>query len=158
MNKKLKLFIITLGVLLVVCILVYRFSNVAPDKNLTPDEQMMEIFSSGGCIMCHIRMDSSYTVLYDSNSAPVLSDTITSIVGSFPFYYNLPIVKDIMDKDINDGLRHSDLSRFYYFGLTGNCKKDIDEVNLAKIEKVVMDETMPPFKYYVFHWGGVIKQ
>ncbi len=154
MNKKLKLFIITLGVLLVVCILVYRFSNVAPDKNLTPDEQMMEIFSSGGCIMCHIRMDSSYTVLHDSNSAPVLSDTITSIVGYFPFYYNLPIVKDIMDKDINDGLRHSDLSRFYYFGLTGNCKKDIDEVNLAKIEKVVMDETMPPFKYYVFYWGA----
>ena len=31
--------------------------------------------------------------------------------------------------------------------------KDIDEVNLAKIE-VVMDETMPPFKYYVFHWGA----
>ena len=78
-------------------------------------------------------MDSSYTVLYDNNSAPVLSDTINNIVGSFPFYYNLPIVKDIMDKDINDGL---DILIYHDSIILVNrgIVKDIDEVNWQKLK------------------------
>ncbi len=70
-----------------------------------------------------------------------------------PFYAKIPGIKEIIEKDFNDGLRAMDLNQ----ELVGVAKdKPVSEPTLAKMEWVIKNETMPPAKFTAVHWGSKI--
>ena len=107
--------------------IVYRSVNRVPSSDLPLNQQVYEIFDAGGCLSCH------------------------SADPEVPFYAKLPVAGDVIMKDIDSGYRAFDMSRFME-SLAQNA--DVDQVDLAKIEKVVLDGRMPMPKYYLVHWGS----
>ncbi len=106
---------------------VYRAVNRVPSSELPLNEQVYQIFTDGGCLSCH-------------SEDPEL-----------PFYAKIPVAGDIIKADIDSGYRAYDMTRFME-----ELKSD-EEVNpaeLAKVEKVVLDDRMPMAKYYLVHWGS----
>lgn len=68
-----------------------------------------------------------------------------------PFYASIPGIKDIIQKDYNDGLRALDLNQ----ELVARAKdKPASEVTLAKMEWVIQNDSMPPAKFAIVHWGS----
>ena len=68
-----------------------------------------------------------------------------------PFYAKIPGIKSIIEKDFNDGLRAMDLNA----ELVEAAKdKPVSEATLAKMEWVILNETMPPAKFTAVHWGS----
>ena len=112
---------------LVIMTVVYRAVNRVPSSELTLNQQVYEIFAEGGCISCH------------------------SADPEVPFYAKLPVAGDIVMKDIDSGYRAYDITKFMEAVSEG---AEVDPVDLAKIEKVVLDGRMPMPKYYLVHWGS----
>lgn len=106
---------------------VYRAVNRVPSSELPMNEQVYEIFTDGGCLSCH-------------SADPVL-----------PFYAKLPVVGKVIKADIDSGYRAFDMTKFME-----DLKADaeVNPVDLAKVEKVVLDDRMPMAKYYLMHWGS----
>ncbi len=68
-----------------------------------------------------------------------------------PFYAKIPGIRQMIEQDYRDGLRAMDLN----LELVGAAKdKPVGEVALAKMEWVVLNDTMPPAKFTVVHWGS----
>lgn len=122
---------ITLGVLVAVAVLAlaYRLANKAPSGDLSKQEQMAEIVASSGCMACH------------------------SADPELPFYANMPVAGKLVKEDIRLAYRSFDMTP-----MTEALQKGekISEVDLAKVEKVILDGTMPMAKYYLVHWGSDI--
>ncbi len=108
---------------------VYWMVNRVPAADAGKNEQMAAILSDAGCLDCH-------------TAAPKL-----------PFYASLPLAGDLVKKDAADGYRAFDIEPMYEAVKSG---EKVSEVDLAKVEKVVADGTMPPSKYYMVHWGAYI--
>ena len=106
---------------------VYRAVNQVPSSELPQNEQVYEIFSEGGCLSCH-------------SSDPVL-----------PFYADLPVIGKVVKADVAEGYRAFDMSSFMEDLKAG---EQVNPVDLAKVEKVVLDDRMPMPKYYLMHWGS----
>ena len=108
-------------------VLTYRLVNQLPSADLPLNEQVLEIFDEGGCLSCH-------------SSDP-----------DVPFYAKLPVAGKIVMKDIDSGYRAFDIKPFMEsLAVDG----EVNPVDLAKIEKVVLDDRMPMPKYYLVHWGS----
>lgn len=109
------------------CVLTYRLVNTPPSDDLPMNEMMEQILTDGGCMACHV-------------SNPEL-----------PFYANLPIAGKVVKEDILLGYRSFDIQPMY-----DAIRNDgtVSEVDLAKVEKVIKDGTMPLAKYYLIHWGS----
>jgi cytochrome c peroxidase len=58
-------------------------------------------------------------------------------------------------KDIDSGYRAYDITKFME---ELKVDGDVSPVDLAKIEKVVLDDRMPMPKYYLVHWGSSLTQ
>lgn len=110
-----------------VMLVVYRAVNQVPSENLPQNERVYKIFEDGGCLSCH------------------------SAEPKVPFYAKVPVAGDIIMKDIDSGYRAFDMTKFMEDLKAG---KGVDVVDLAKVEKVVMDGRMPMPKYYLVHWGS----
>ena len=108
-------------------VVVYRAVNRVPSADLPQYEQVYRIFEDGGCLSCH-------------SADPVL-----------PFYAKMPVAGKIVMKDIDSGYRAYDI-RPFMDALKVNG--EVSSVDLAKIEKVVIDDRMPMPKYYLVHWGS----
>ena len=108
-------------------VLTYRLVNQLPSADLPMNEQVLEIFDEGGCLSCH-------------SSDP-----------DVPFYAKLPVAGKIVMKDIDSGYRAFDIKPFMESLATDG---EVNPVDLAKIEKVVLDDRMPMPKYYLVHWGS----
>ena len=108
-------------------LVVYRAVNQVPSENLPQNERVYKIFEDGGCLSCH------------------------SAEPKVPFYAKVPVAGDIIMKDIDSGYRAFDMTKFMEDLKAG---KGVDVVDLAKVEKVVMDGRMPMPKYYLVHWGS----
>ncbi|MBQ8810770.1 MAG: cytochrome-c peroxidase [Bacteroidales bacterium] len=108
-------------------VVVYRLVNRVPSADLPQNEQVYQIFEDGGCLSCH-------------SENPKL-----------PFYAELPVAGKIVMKDIDSGYRAYDIEP-----VMEALKIDgrVSAVDLAKIEKVVLDDRMPMPKYYLVHWGS----
>ena len=108
-------------------VVIYRSVNRTPSSDLPQYERVYTIFEDGGCLSCH------------------------SADPKLPFYAKLPVAGKIVMKDIDSGYRAYDMEKFMQ-----NLKTDSDfnPVDLAKIEKVVLDNRMPMAKYYLMHWGS----
>lgn len=107
--------------------IVYKVVNRAPSPELPQYEQVWQIFDEGGCLSCH------------------------SEDPEVPFYAKLPVAGKIIMKDIDSGYRAFDMTKFME---ELKVDGDVDPVDLAKIEKVVLDDRMPMPKYYLVHWGS----
>ncbi len=106
---------------------VYRAVNQVPSAELPLNEQVYEIFTDGGCLSCH-------------SEDPEL-----------PFYSKLPVMGDIVKADADSGYRAFDMTKFMEELKAG---EQVNPVELAKVEKVVLDDRMPMPKYYLVHWGS----
>ena len=112
-------------------VVVYRAVNQVPSPELPQYEQVYEIFEEGGCLSCH-------------SSDPKL-----------PFYAKLPVAGKIVMKDIDSGYRAYDIRPFMD---ALKVDGEFSPVDLAKIEKVVLDDRMPMPKYYLVHWGSSLTE
>ena len=108
-------------------IVVYRTVNRVPSADLPQYERVYEIFDDGGCLSCH------------------------SADPKIPFYAKLPVAGKIVMKDIDSGYRAFDIEPFME---ALKVDGEVNAVDLAKIEKVVIDDRMPMPKYYLVHWGS----
>ena len=127
MKKLLRLGMALLLPVAAVLVVVYKAVNQAPSPELPQYEQVLEIFDEGGCLSCH------------------------SADPKLPFYAELPVAGKVIMKDIDSGYRAYDMTKFME-----ELKVDgeVSPVDLAKIEKVVLDDRMPMAKYYLVHWGS----
>ncbi len=124
MKKKL---LISLLVLIVTLFIVYRISVKAPSGDFSMQKKAAAIFIKGGCLSCH------------------------SANPDLPFYADIPIVGDIVKKDSQEGYRMFDMSSMMTALENGTLPSPVD---VAKVEKVAIDRTMPPVQYYLAHWGS----
>lgn len=121
--------ILAVGLLVAAAVLtvVYRAVNRVPSSELPLNEQVYEIFTDGGCLSCH------------------------SADPKLPFYARIPLAGDIVKADVDSGYRAYDMTKFMEELKEG---KDVNAAELAKVEKVVLDDRMPMPKYYLVHWGS----
>lgn len=127
MKKLVRFAAIGLLVAAAVLTVIYRAVNRVPSSELPLNEQVYEIFTEGGCLSCH-------------SADPVL-----------PFYAKIPVAGDIVMTDVDSGYRAFDMTKFMEDLKAGN---EVNAVELAKVEKVVLDDRMPMPKYYLVHWGS----
>ena len=127
MKRLVRLSAVMLLVAAAAVVVVYRAVNRTPSADLPQNEQVYRIFEDGGCLSCH-------------SDDPEL-----------PFYAELPVAGDIVMKDIDSGYRAYDMKAFME---ELKVDGDFNPVDLAKIEKVVLDDRMPMPKYYLVHWGS----
>ncbi|MBR2326333.1 MAG: cytochrome-c peroxidase [Alistipes sp.] len=125
MKKKL-LFLALL--LAVVAVAIFRISDRVPSAEYPLNERVAAIFVKGGCLECH------------------------SAEPELPFYFKVPIVGDVMMKDITEGYRAFDMEPMWKSLETG--EGELSPVDVAKVEKVAIDKRMPMAKYYLVHWGS----
>ena len=127
MKKLVKWCVCALLVAAAALTLVYRLVNQLPSADLPMNLQVLEIFEEGGCLSCH------------------------SADPEVPFYAKMPVAGKIVMKDIDSGYRAFDIKPFMEaLAVDG----EVNPVDLAKIEKVVLDDRMPMPKYYLVHWGS----
>ena len=127
MKKTFKWMLCLLLVAAAAMTLAYRLVNQLPSSDLPANIQVLEIFEDGGCLSCH------------------------SADPDVPFYAKLPVAGKIVMKDIDSGYRAFDVEPFMEaLAVDG----EVSPVDLAKIEKVVLDDRMPMPKYYLVHWGS----
>lgn len=127
MKKLVRFAAIGLLVAAAVLTVIYRAVNQVPSSELPLNEQVYEIFTEGGCLSCH------------------------SADPELPFYAKIPVAGDIVMTDVDSGYRAFDMTKFMEDLKTGN---EVNAVELAKVEKVVLDDRMPMPKYYLVHWGS----
>ena len=127
MKKLVKWGAVSLLVAAAALTVVYRAVNRVPSADLPLNEQVYEIFTDGGCLSCH------------------------SADPELPFYAKVPVAGDIVKADIDSGYRAYDMTKFMEQLKAG---EQVNAVDLAKVEKVVLDDRMPMAKYYLVHWGS----
>ena len=127
MKKLIRWCAVLLLVVAAAMIVVYRAVNRVPSADLPQYERVYEIFDDGGCLSCH------------------------SADPKIPFYAKFPVAGKIVMKDIDSGYRAFDIEPFME---ALKVDAEVNVVDLAKIEKVVIDDRMPMPKYYLVHWGS----
>ncbi len=127
MKKLVRWCAVLLLVAAAVMVVVYRAVNRVPSADLPQYEQVYKIFDDGGCLSCH------------------------SADPKLPFYAKMPVAGKIVMADIDSGYRAYDMKPFMD---ALKVDAEVSSVDLAKIEKVVLDDRMPMPKYYLVHWGS----
>ena len=115
-------------VLAVVAVAIFRISERVPSAEYPLNERVAAIFVKGGCLECH------------------------SAEPQMPFYFKLPVVGNIMKKDVDEGYRAFDMEPMWKTLESG--EGSLNPVDVAKVEKVALDKRMPMAKYYLVHWGS----
>lgn len=128
MKKSTKL-IVALLVVVAALAVTYRLMNRVPSADLEANAQMQQIITDAGCLRCH-------------TSNPDL-----------PFYAGMPVAGKIVMEDVSKAYRVFDMTQMAQDLEAGN---QVDQVTLAKVEKVILDGKMPQAKYYLVHWGASI--
>lgn len=129
MKRFLKKLLIVALVLAVVLFVIYRIvvSTSTPSEELAEDARVTAILEDGGCVSCH-------------TSNPEL-----------PFYANWPVAGKLVKQDAADGYRAFDIAPLMEALKSGATPNVVD---VAKVERVALDKSMPMAKYYLMHWGS----
>ena len=129
MKKLLKTLLLVALALVVVLFVIYRvlLSLSAPSQELAPDARVVAILENSGCLSCH-------------TANPEL-----------PFYADVPVAGKLVKEDIEAGYRAFDITPLME-ALKGGTTPNV--VDVAKVEKVALDKSMPEAKYYLMHWGS----
>ncbi len=118
---------IALLTLIAVLLAIYFLSLKTPSADLPQAERVAQILESGGCLSCH-QSDPEY-----------------------PFYAKLPVVGGVVVEDIEQGYRAFDIKPLVEALTSG---QELNPVDVAKVEKVISDGSMPAAKYYLMHLGS----
>lgn len=115
--------------LVVVLFVIYRVvTNLSvPAEELALDARVEVILEDGGCLSCHVAEPEA------------------------PFYANFPIVGGLVKRDMAEGYRAYDITPLMEALHAGTLANPID---VAKVERVIVDKSMPQAKYYLMHWGS----
>ena len=111
----------------VVALVAYRISCKAPASDLGAEARVAQIFEDGGCISCH------------------------SAEPKLPFYASLPIMGDMVVADSKAGYQMFDIEPLISALQSG---EEFSAVDVAKVERVALNGSMPLAKYYLVHWGS----
>ena len=112
-------------------LLIFRLLNRVPSEEYAENLRVQMILDKGGCLVCH-------------NMEP-----------EFPFYSNFPVIGKMVREDAAEALVQIDLNE----AMTAlKANQPVGEVALAKIEKSILDRTMPLFNYYMIHWASFITE
>jgi len=65
---------------------------------------------------------------------------------NYPWYYNIPGAKHLIDSDTKEAKEHLDFSNDFPFGGHGVPSEDLDA-----IRDIAKDNSMPPFRYWILH-------
>ena len=125
--KKSQIFLIATLALVVVLFVAYRITIAPPSAELAPEARVAAILEDGGCAMCH------------------------SAEPELPFYASFPVAEGMIMADVEEGYRAFDVMPLVEALAEGAMP---DPVDVAKVEKVIADGTMPAAKYYLMHWGA----
>ncbi len=93
---------------------------------------------------------------YFKAAAPVLQAKCVhchAVGTAKPFYANVPIASILIEQDVHAGLSRLDFAT----KLTGEGEA-FSEIELARIEKVLNDSSMPPLRYAALHWKSPLSQ
>ena len=129
MKRFFKNLLIVALALVVVLFVIYRVvvSCSTPSEELALDARVTAILEDGGCVSCH-------------TANPEL-----------PFYANLPVAGKLVKQDAADGYRAYDITPLMEALQSGATPNVVD---VAKVERVALNKTMPMAKYYLMHWGS----
>lgn len=67
----------------------------------------------------------------------------------YPWYYRFPGTKELIDADIAEAKKHIDMDRDFPFEGHGTPSEDLEA-----IQATVRENTMPPWRYKILHWGS----
>ena len=90
--------------------------------------------------------------LYKKDVKPVFIEKCLNCHGtlsSFPWYYSIPGVKQMMNYDIREAHKHMDMRKDFPFGGHGAPVDD-----LKAIKKTMQKNTMPPWRYLLVNWDS----
>ena len=113
--------------LVAVLLAVWRISNRVPSSEYSEQARVAALFIKGGCLDCH------------------------TAEPNVPFYAKVPVAGDIVMQDIVAGYRAFDIAPLMEALELGYSPSPVD---VAKVEKVALDKSMPMAKYYLVHWGS----
>ncbi len=72
---------------------------------------------------------------------------------SYPFYYKIPGVKNMIDKDIKEAKKHIDFSKDFPF-----ISHETPVNDLKSLNKIGQEGGMPPLKYIIAHWDSKLSK
>ena len=124
---KLRRLLILVLTLVAVLLAVWRISNRVPSSEYPERARVAAIFIKGGCLDCH------------------------TAEPNVPFYAKVPVAGDIVMQDIDSGYRAFDIAPLMEALEADQMPSPVD---VAKVEKVALDKSMPMAKYYLVHWGS----
>ena len=64
----------------------------------------------------------------------------------YPWYYKIPIVKQLIDYDIEESKKHLDFSKDFPFSGHEEPLRDLEA-----IRRTIRDDSMPPQRYQIMH-------
>lgn len=67
----------------------------------------------------------------------------------YPWYYKLPVVKGMINRDIQQARKHCDMTRGFPFVGRGTPADDLDA-----IRDMIQRGEMPPWEYRLMHWNA----
>jgi len=68
--------------------------------------------------------------------------------NDLPWYSVIPGIKQLLESDLSDAKKHMDMSDDFPFKGHGSPKEDLEA-----LRRMLQEESMPPFRYRVLHWG-----
>ena len=75
--------------------------------------------------------------------------------ADLPFYFKLPVASSLMQKDLDQGLRHFRMEPVIAAFQKGDAPS---EEQLARIEEVITQNRMPPSLYLLIHWHAHLNE
>ena len=127
MIMKIRRLLILALTLVALLLAIWRISNQAPASDYPESMRVAAIFIKGGCLDCH------------------------SAEPNVPFYAKVPVAGDVVMQDIEAGYRAFDIAPLME---ALDAEQMPSPVDVAKVEKVALDKSMPMAKYYLVHWGS----
>ena len=70
-------------------------------------------------------------------------------IETYPWYYNVPGIKQLMDWDMEEAKKHLDMSKDFPFVSHETPLKD-----LKSLKEVIEEGDMPPIQYVLGHWNS----
>ncbi len=117
-------------------------------KSSTPEASNAEAQEAKALQQINTAYQQSVKSIFADNCFNCHSDTV-----EYPCYYKYPIIKQLIDKDIEEAKEHLDMSNDFPFGGHGSPTEDLES-----LKTTVLDESMPPWRYTLMHRDSVLTE
>ncbi len=134
--------------LIALCLLVVGLENVYAHKNHRQirSESSEKQIKERDLLQMNLKSISGN---YQKSARSIFESKCFNCHGGptiYPWYYKIPGAQQLINSDIKDAKEHIDMAHGFPFEGHGNPKDD-----LGAIRDVVTDNSMPPFRYWIFH-------